>query len=131
MFADDFILITKASRYFVRNTLFCLNLYASITGQNPNLNKSAIYLPTWFNKRVSKAISSILGIKLGNLPFLYLGARISPSRVPIRQFTSLVKKTESTIHHGTILIFSKLADYSPQFQYVFPSYLSPLHLLSP
>lgn len=79
MFADDLILITKASRLSARNSLFCLNLYANITDQKPNLNKSSIFLPTWFNKRVSKAIASILGIKLvGSFPFTYLGAPVSP-----------------------------------------------------
>lgn len=43
MFADDLILITNASRLAARNILFCLNLYASISGQKANTLKSAIF----------------------------------------------------------------------------------------
>lgn len=39
MFTDDLILITMASRKSVRISLFCLNMYANITGQKPNLLK--------------------------------------------------------------------------------------------
>lgn len=99
MFADDLILISRASRQSARNLLFCLNLYASISGQVPNLLKSAIFLPSWFNKRVSKSISSILGIKLGNFSFTYLGAPISPNRLPARHFRPLIDNTISTINN--------------------------------
>ncbi|XP_039113810.1 uncharacterized protein LOC120249385 [Dioscorea cayenensis subsp. rotundata] len=97
MFADDLILITKASRQAARNTLFCINMYSNITGQMPNLSKSAIYLPSWFNKRVSKSIASILGINIGSFPFTYLGAPISPHRITVRQLSPLVSKTATSI----------------------------------
>ncbi|XP_039134322.1 uncharacterized protein LOC120271710 [Dioscorea cayenensis subsp. rotundata] len=48
MFTDDLIIISKASRQSARNILFCLNLYATISGQNPNLNKSAFFLPIYY-----------------------------------------------------------------------------------
>lgn len=57
MLANDLILIKKASCQSARNVIFCLNLYANISRQNPNLLKSAIYFPSW--------IASILGIKIG------------------------------------------------------------------
>ncbi|XP_039123400.1 uncharacterized protein LOC120260021 [Dioscorea cayenensis subsp. rotundata] len=107
MFADDLILVTKASRRSARNMLFCLNLYASISGQHPNLLKSAIYFPSWFNKRVSKSIASILGMKLGNFPFTYLGAPMSPSRLPARHFRPLIDNTVSVINNWNHTHISK------------------------
>ncbi|XP_039135720.1 uncharacterized protein LOC120273142 [Dioscorea cayenensis subsp. rotundata] len=97
MFADDLLIISKASRQSARNILFCLNLYASISGQNPNLNKSALFLPSWFNRKISKSIALILNIKVGNFPFTYLGAPISPFRLPVHQFRSLVNNAEAAI----------------------------------
>lgn len=97
MFADDLFIITKATRISARNILFCLNLYANLTGQRPNLNKYAFYFPSWFNKRVSTSIAAILGIKLGFFPFTYLEAPISPFRLPANHFWSFVYKTASTI----------------------------------
>lgn len=69
MFVDDLLLITKASRKTARNCLMCLNIYHSITGQKPNLNKLAVYFPSWCNKKLSNSISHILGINQGSFPF--------------------------------------------------------------
>lgn len=72
MFADDLILITKATRLAARNTIFCLNMYADLTGQKINFAKSALYLPPQLNKKLSKSISSILHIKKAAFPLTTL-----------------------------------------------------------
>lgn len=46
IFVDDLILVTKASRKTARNCLLYLDLYHSLTGQKPSLQKSAIFLPS-------------------------------------------------------------------------------------
>lgn len=99
MFTDDLILISKASRMSAINIMFCIKLYANISDQNPNHNKSAIYLPSWFNSKVSKSISSILDFKLVKFPFTYLGAPISPFCLPVNHFNSLVMKTKSAMNN--------------------------------
>lgn len=73
------VLFCSLSTIIETNITFCLNLYTNLSGQKPNLSKSAIYLPSWFNKRVSKSIASILGINIGNFPFTYLGVLSLPS----------------------------------------------------
>ncbi|XP_039118053.1 uncharacterized protein LOC120253920 [Dioscorea cayenensis subsp. rotundata] len=47
LFADDLILITKATRRNARNCLLCLNVYQNLTGQKQNLSKSALYVRSW------------------------------------------------------------------------------------
>lgn len=103
------ILTSKASRSTTRNCLLCLNIYQSITGQKSNLQKFAIFLPSWCNSKVAKAISRVLGIKMGSLmwsfPFFYLGAPISPKKPLIRhlQFlTDHVKVVVSSWNHSPI-----------------------------
>lgn len=98
MFTNDFILVTKASRKTARNYLLYLNLYQKLTGQTPNLLKSAIFLPSWCNNMVAKAISTILGIKLGQFPFTYIRISISPRRLLVSQFNFLPNRDKSIIH---------------------------------
>lgn len=98
MFTDDLILVTNTSRKNGRNFLSRLNLYHKLTGQKPNLQKSAIFLSSWCNSKIAKAISKILGIKLGNFPFTYLGIPISPRKLSISQLNFLPTRVHSANH---------------------------------
>lgn len=42
MFADDLLLVTRATRAVARNCMLCLNLFHNISGQKTNLKKSAL-----------------------------------------------------------------------------------------
>lgn len=97
MFVDDLITISKATRQTTKNCLLCLNIYHDIIGQKPNLNKLAIYLPSWCNKKIANSISMILGIKLGNFSFIYLGASISPKRLHIAHFNFITNRVNNVI----------------------------------
>lgn len=106
MFVDDLILVTKASRKTAKNFLLCPNLYQNLTGEKPNLHKSIIFLPSWCNSKVAKVIYRILGIKLGQFPFTYLGAPISPRKLLVSQLNFPPNRVKSIIHtwnHSTIL----------------------------
>lgn len=72
MYADDLILITHASRSATRNVNFCLSIYGNLTGQCPSYSKSQIFSPSWFNKKISNRICSILNLKPASFPFKYL-----------------------------------------------------------
>lgn len=105
MFADDLILVTNASRLSARNIRLCLNIYQHLTGQKPNLLKSEIFFPSWCNKKISLAISRILGIKVGSFPFTYLGIPISPKKLLVKNFYFLHEKVKNSIqtwNHYTI-----------------------------
>ena len=98
MFADDLLIVTSATRRSANNILLCLNLYLGLTGQKSNLNKSAIYLPSWCNRRLANSIARILKIKLDSFPFLYLGVPISPKKLPLNHFSYLTNRVSSLIH---------------------------------
>lgn len=97
MYADDLILISTASRKSARNISLRLNIYAHISGQFPNQTKSEIYVPSWFNHQVSSRISGILNFKIGKTPFTYLGVLISPKKLVIAHFDSMINRINKSI----------------------------------
>ncbi|XP_039120341.1 uncharacterized protein LOC120256728 [Dioscorea cayenensis subsp. rotundata] len=96
MYADDLILITQGSRKAARSVNLCLDLYSKLTSQCPNLSKSHIYFPSWYNKHVSNRICSILNLKAASIPFKYLGVLISPKRIASSAFMHIVDKISLT-----------------------------------
>lgn len=92
MYADDLVLITRATRFAARNIKLCLNFYGHLTGQHLNVSKSSIYFPSWFNKRVQASICSILCIDPTSLPFKYLGVLISLKKLDVSVFNHLIEK---------------------------------------
>lgn len=125
MFADDLILITKASRKTARNCLLCLDLYHNLTGQKPNPRKSRFYLPSQANQTIAKSISRILGFFQGNFPFIYIGCSISPKRLPAAQFNSITNKVHKVIHswnHSSISTASRAILLNSMIFFI-PNYL--------
>ncbi|XP_039128871.1 uncharacterized protein LOC120265002 [Dioscorea cayenensis subsp. rotundata] len=96
MYADDLVLVTRASRSAARNIIICLELFGHFSGLHLNKSKSAIYFPSWFNKRVQTSICSILNISSAQFPFKYLGVLISPKRLAASVFDSMVDKIQSS-----------------------------------
>lgn len=96
MYADDLVIITKASRSAARNIKLCLEIYTSLTGQNANSSKSTIYLPSWFNSRVTRSIIAILNFPLASFPLTYLGVLISPYKLNTSYFKPMVDRINRT-----------------------------------
>lgn len=94
LYADDLVLITKASRSVARNIKFCLNIYSNLTGQKPNHTKSAIFFPKWFNSNLTRSISRTLEFCIGSYPFSYLGVSISPNRLLVSHFSPLISRLQ-------------------------------------
>ncbi|XP_039136968.1 uncharacterized protein LOC120274488 [Dioscorea cayenensis subsp. rotundata] len=92
LFADDLILITKATRSVARNINLCLSIYSQLTGQYPNHTKSQIFFPSWFNQRVTNSICSILRLPQTSFPLRYLGILISPKKISVHSFKPLIDK---------------------------------------
>lgn len=97
IYADNLILITQATRKFARNINLCFSIYERLTGQLSNKSKSSIYFPSSFNCRLKNNICSILGFNSATFPLTYLGMTISPKRLAISNFTSLLAKVENTL----------------------------------
>lgn len=107
MYADDLILVSTASRKSARNICLCLNIYTHLSGQYPNHNKSEIYFPNCFNKRVSPRICNILNFKQGKTPFTYLGVLISPKRLGNSHFDSMINRINMAVAEWGKAILSK------------------------
>lgn len=90
MYADDLILVSRATRSCARNIHLCLSIYVNLTGERPNDYKSKIFFPSWFNKRVASSICAILCFSPASFPFIYLGVQISPRKLHVALFGSMV-----------------------------------------
>lgn len=90
MFADDLILITKASWSAAHYINLCLSIYSRLTSQHPNHSKSQIFIPSWFNRRVAISICSILEITPASYPLTYLGILISPKQLCVQSFNPMI-----------------------------------------
>lgn len=90
MYANDLILINTTSRKSGRNVNLFLDLYHQFSGQKPNLHKSEIYFLSWFNKRVSSSICSILNFSHGKTPFKYQGVSIFHKQLLISHFNFMI-----------------------------------------
>lgn len=97
MFTDDLIIVSRASRSVAKACKPCLNVYTDLTGQTSSDSKSTIHFPTWTNKKLCKAIVSILGMKVGSFPLKYLDCLICPKRVNKSCFQPLVTRAQNCI----------------------------------
>lgn len=97
MFVDDLIIVSGASYLVARGYKTCLNIYTDLTGQTPSEYKSTVHFPSWANKKICRAISTILGMKIGRFPFKYLGALIGPKRVNLNCFQPLITRAQNYI----------------------------------
>lgn len=109
LFADDLILITRATRSVARNIIVCLAVYSRLTGQCANLSKSQVFLPSWFNSRVASSICSILDLPLSTFPLLYLGILISPKKLSVQSFSPMIDKIKSLCARWKTLKLSSAA----------------------
>lgn len=73
-------------------------IHSQLIRRNPNKSKPITLFSSWLNKRVAKSISSnIVGIKIGEFLFPYLGILISSKRVNMSHFNPLVTKIFNTL----------------------------------
>lgn len=125
IFANDLVIVTKASRASAKSCMICLNIYNSLIGQCPNINKSFVYFPTQLNKRIVAPVCKILGMKAGSFPFKNLGAQIILSRIPVNQFQFLIDKANrsvSSCNHSKLWYVGKLILINNVFLSI-PNYL--------
>ncbi|XP_039120948.1 uncharacterized protein LOC120257557 [Dioscorea cayenensis subsp. rotundata] len=136
MYVDDLVLITRASRRSARFIISCLNFYGKLTGQSPNLSKSAVYFPSWFNKFVAKRICIILKFQAASFPIKYLGVFISPKRLAKTVFDFMTDNIKLRCSRWlnsklspaakTVLINSSLLSLPIYYLSVYPIYDSTL-----
>lgn len=97
MFADDLIVVTRASLSVAEDCRLCLSIYKDLMWQTPNVSKSTIHFPSWTNKKVCRAIVAILHMKLGSFPFKNLGFLIGPMRISNYCFQLLIDRAQDCV----------------------------------
>ncbi|XP_074301272.1 uncharacterized protein LOC141632644 [Silene latifolia] len=88
-FADDLILFCKGERASIELLLQAFNFFSKASGLKMNKGKSNYYcngMDDWLVNEIGRAI----GMKLGAVPFKYLGVTVSPKRLSILDCTRLV-----------------------------------------
>lgn len=140
MYADDVVLISRASRMTARNINQCFSIYSRLTGQTPNLSKSVIDFPFWFNSQLANIICSILRFRIASFPLTYLRVLITTKRLAISSFYSMIERIHRTHvrwKHSklspaakTILINSSLLSIPTYYLSIYPILDSILHKIS-
>ncbi|XP_074301623.1 uncharacterized protein LOC141633025 [Silene latifolia] len=88
-FADDLIFFCKADRDSVNLMMKAFALFSRATGLVMNTGKSSLYC-NGIDKQVLRDLEHISGMKRGHVPFTYLGVTVSPKRLSVMDYNSLV-----------------------------------------
>lgn len=106
-YADDMLIFTNGRLNSLQRLKQLMGRYEAASGQQINLQKSALYV----SKRITRAritrIQRLTGCQAKQLPFKYLGAPIYNGRCRIQFFDETVEKFSSKIEgwHGRFLSF--------------------------
>lgn len=76
MYADDLLLVTRATHNSGKNCILCLD----------------IYFPSWINKRLARNITNILNFSKDIYLFTYLGVLVAPKKPRISCFQALTSR---------------------------------------
>lgn len=79
-FADDLFIFSKADYNSVSAIKSTLDLFQSISGLKPNLQKSMAFT-SGVNSQVQAGIARILGMQLGSLPIKYFGVPLTVGKL--------------------------------------------------
>ncbi|XP_074300298.1 uncharacterized protein LOC141631538 [Silene latifolia] len=91
IFADDLMIFTRGDVPSIEAVKFILNQFAGVYGLQTNIEKTNIYFGG-VHPDVKEAILAATGFSDGQFPFRYLGVPLSPSRISVTMFDSLILK---------------------------------------
>lgn len=102
-YADDTLIIMKASQ----KEIFCLKgilqSFASSTGLKINYHKSCM-IPINVSEENSKILAETFGCQIGNLPFTYLGLPVGTTKPKIADFAPLIDRVERRLPAITMFL---------------------------
>ncbi len=102
-YADDTLILLKASQ----KEIFCfktiLNMFAQSTGLKVNFNKSSLY-PLNLSHDNASLLAGILGCSIGSLPFTYLGLPLGTTRSRVVDFAPLVDRVEMRLTASSMFL---------------------------
>ncbi|XP_020250238.1 uncharacterized protein LOC109827635 [Asparagus officinalis] len=93
VFADDLLLFSKADHYSIQKLHQCVQEFGNITGLEANPDKCSIFLGG-VDDLTKSSIINLLGFKLGELPFKYLGVPLVSKRLSYLDCNLLFTKIE-------------------------------------
>jgi len=92
-YADDTILIMKASQ----QELFCLkgilHSFSESTGLKVNHSKSCL-IPINIHQEKAEQLAAVFGCQLGSMPFTYLGLPMGTTKPKVEDYAPLISKVE-------------------------------------
>lgn len=97
MYADDVLLVFKATNKGFKSVRKILDAYKNLIGQAINYNKSEIFFPKYATPFIKNTMCNALNMKHGSFPFKYLGSIISPRRAPSSAFNYIMDIIQSRI----------------------------------
>ena len=102
-YADDTLILLKASQKEVFCFKAILNMFAQSTGLKVNYNKSSLY-PLNMSQDKAVLFSGILGCKIGSLPFTYLRLPLGTTKPRVVDFAPLVDRVERRLTASSIFL---------------------------
>jgi len=90
-YADDTIIFLKHDMEGANNMKFLLYLYEMIAGLKINFNKSEV-ITINDEENMGQTYAELFNCQVGLFPIKYLGVPVSPSRLHVRDWLSLIDK---------------------------------------
>lgn len=91
LFADDMLVFSNGRIRSLRTLRDLLQRYERSSGQQINLEKSSIFVSKYINGRKLARIQNLLGCKIKEFPFTYLGAPLYKGRCKEVYFERLIQ----------------------------------------
>ncbi|XP_010544463.1 PREDICTED: uncharacterized protein LOC104817082 [Tarenaya hassleriana] len=104
-FADDVIIFSAANRESITEIKDVLYQFESFSGLKINQSKSDLFICGLPEAEASN-LTSLLGIRRGNLPIRYLGVPLSPWKLSKQDYQPLLDKINSKIQSWTTIFLS-------------------------
>jgi hypothetical protein len=93
-YADDTILIMKASQRELLCLKAILETFAQATGLRVNHGKSCL-VPLNMDAEQATLLTGVFGCKLQDMPFIYLGLSMGTTKPRVEHFAPLMNRVES------------------------------------
>jgi hypothetical protein len=130
-YADDTIICLKEDLKISRNMKLLLYLYELMSGLKINFSKSEVVVING-NDELHDKYSELFNCQIGIFPLKYLGVPVSPGRLRVKDWNTLVEKNKKKLaiwKGGSMSIAGRLtlinSSLSSAFIYHMPMYLLP------
>jgi hypothetical protein len=134
-YADDTLIILKASTQAAHNLKKILHDFATATGLSINFDKTTL-VPMNIDTALADSIATILGTSISSFPQKYLGLPLSATKLPASAFQPIIDSCDRYLagwcatllsKGGRLVLLSAVLDSLPT--YFMSSFLIPMSVL--